>query len=321
VTRGGRGVADTTVFAMQQGLGRISTSRTDSSGAYRLEGLEKGTYDINVERKRETVKLDGDRNLDFDLPTARVSGTVVESGSRQPLQDASVSFTSDTPGPFGGAMITTDSNGRFTFDDLEPKSYTLRVRKPGFQLEKKKVTAGDPGPDLTIELLRGEGLSVQVRDGLYNVPLRGLMARVEDATGGTLFGSAVGLDDQGRGEIPSLKPGSYKLYAQSSGYAPVELAVSVPSPTVPITLTPGGTVEIHAGSETLAGGSANLQFLSANGRPYRFSAFGPGGGITLATPVRRLENIAPGSYSLVGAAGVSKSFHVQEGRTLVVELP
>jgi len=321
VNRGGRGVPDVTVFAMQQGLGRLSTSRTDSSGAYKLEGLERGTYEINVERKRETVKVDGDRNLDFDLPTARVSGVVVESGSRQPLVDASVSVSSDTPGLFGGGQNTTDSNGRFVFDDLEPKSYTISVRKPGFQLEKKTVSAGDPGPDVTVELVRGEGLSVQVRDGLYNVPLRGLMARVEDATGASLFGSAVGLDDQGRGEIPSLKPGSYRLYAQSSGYAPVELSVSVPSPTVPITLTPGGTVEIHAGSETLASGSAKLQMLSANGRPYRFSAFGPGAELTMATPVRRLENIAPGSYSLVGLGGVAKSFQVAEGRLVIVELP
>ena len=49
--------------------------------------------------------------------------------------------------------------------------------------------------------------------------------------------------------------------------------------------------------------------------------FSPDGRINLGTPVRRLPNIAPGSYTLALDGGPAKAFQVMEGGVTVVELP
>lgn len=330
VTKGGAPVTDGTVFANQQGSGRSASARTDAGGGYRLEGLTQATYNVTAisgtfgrSAKSETVSLASDQNLDLEFPSARLAGNVVEAGTRQPLADAVIEFAGGASGgPFLRSM-TTDSNGRFSLEDLEPKSYTLTVRKADYLFEKRDYTAAESGTDnLSIELTRGEGIGVQARDGLYNIPLRGLMVRVLDAQKSPVFTGSISLDSEGRGEIPSLKPGRYSLLADASGYAPAAVdSVSVPSSTLSLALTPGGNVEIHAGPKTLAAGSVRARFLSAVGLPYVYSLFAPDGQITLGTPVRRLENFAAGSYVLAVTGGESKPFRVNEGGTTLIELP
>ena len=109
-------------------------------------------------------------------------------------------------------MSASDSTGRFALEDLEPRGYTMTVRKSGFELDQRGVQVSETGSeDLVIELRRGEGIGVQVRDGLFGVPVRGVMARALDAQGVSLFNGSVSLDSEGRGEIPSLRPGRYTL--------------------------------------------------------------------------------------------------------------
>jgi large repetitive protein len=271
------------------------------------------------------VTLSSDQTLDLEFPSARIAGNVVESGSRQPLADAAVSFSGGSVSA-GSLMsaFTTDSNGHFSVEDLESKVYTLTVRKTDYLFEKRDVTAAESGTDqITIELTRGEGIGIQARDGLYNIPLRGLLVRVLDGQKSTVFMGSIALDSEGRGDIPSLKPGLYSLLANASGYAPVSVdSISVPSPAVPIALTPGGSLEIRSGPKTLAGGSGTMgRFLTAAGVSYSYSLFSSGGQIVLSSPVRRLENFAAGSYVLALNGGESRPFTVSEGGTTLVELP
>jgi hypothetical protein len=121
--------------------------------------------------------------------------------------------------------------------------------------------------------------------------------------------------------VPSLKPGSYELRAESSGYAPVSLPVVVPSRTLTLLLTPGGTLEIQAGPTTLALPSASGRLVGGGGRVYMWNAFTPDGKIRLTGPVRRLENVAPGSYSFEVEGGVRRDVTITEGARAVVSLP
>lgn len=329
VLKGSEPVPGANVFAFAQGSGRSASARADDGGSYRLEGLQKGTYNVNASApsgtgsKSQTVDVSSDQNLDLVIPLARLAGTVVEAGSRQPLSEATVELdSSEGRSPFLRSY-RTDSNGGFSLEDLDPKSHTLTVRKADFLFEKRSVVAAEQGSDnLVIELTRGEGIGVQVRDGIYGVPLRGMMARVLDAQKTPVFIGGVSLDDQGRGEIPSLKPGRYTVIVDASGYAAQTLdGINVPSPSLPIALTPGGSVEIHAGPDTLARSGARLQFLTGAGVPYYFSFFTPDGTMMLGTAIRRIDNFAPGTYLLSVTGGAAKSFTVAEGRTTIVELP
>ena len=179
-------------------------------------------------------------------------GTVVEAESGRPLGDVQCRIEDEGGGMRFVNMATTDSSGRFAFEDLEPKRYRVSFQKPAYQVETRELTAAEES-DLRVEMRRGEGIALEARDGIFATPLRGLFVRAIDGSGQAAFAGSVSLDSEGRGEVPSLKPGVYEVRAESSGYAPVSLpGVAVPSRTVTLVLTPGGSLEIRVGAQTLA---------------------------------------------------------------------
>ncbi len=218
-------------------------------------------------------------------------------------------------------MATTDSSGRFAFEDLEPRLYRVSFQKPAYQVETRELTAAEES-DVRVEMRRGEGIALEARDGIFATPLRGLFVRVLDGSGQAAFAGSVSLDSEGRGEVPSLKPGMYEMRAESSGYAPASLpGVAVPSRTLTLVLTPGGSLEIQAGPQTLALPQATGRLLGADGRVYMWNAFTSDGTIRLTGPVRRLEHVVPGRYTFEVEGGVRREVTVTEGGRSVVTLP
>lgn len=328
VTRAGQPLAEVSVRAYPEGQGgRGASARTDETGFYALEGLSEGDHVVNASggasgateaHVQKRVTLNGDTTLDLEAPAARLAGRVVEAETQRPLAEASVQLGLGPRAGFG--TVATDSNGRFAFESLEPRSYPVSVQKPAFRTEAREVLASEDS-DLVIELHRGEGIGILAHDGIYGTPLRALMVRVLNAQGLAVYTSSVSLDGEGRGEIPSLQPGVYELRAGASDYAPVLLrGVAVPAPQLALTLTPGGTLEIKSGAETQALPNAQAQLLTADGQVYALSIFG-GGNIALNVPVRRLEYVALGRYTLVVQGGPTRSVEVREGETAVVNLP
>jgi hypothetical protein len=330
VTRGGKPVSDAMVNAFPEGGGRNqgASGRTDESGAFALEGLQAGTYNVSAMPMsgggaiRKTVSVTADTSLDLEAPVGRLAGTVVEQGSGRPLADAEIRIEDQGRGFVGMNAASSDSNGRFALEGLEPKDYRVAVQKSAYQTETKSLTAADPSGDLVIELRRGEGIGVVAKDGVYGVPLHGLSVRVLDSAGAPVYTGGIPLDSEGRGEIPALRPGTYQLRADSPGYAPVNVPqVAVPAPTIPLTLTPGGSLEIQAGPQTLALANASARILYPNGAVYFPFLFSPDGLIRLSNPIRRLENVAPGSYVFAVEGGARKPFDIREGGAAVVSLP
>jgi protocatechuate 3,4-dioxygenase beta subunit len=328
VTRGGRPLPDAMVMAFPDGGNRRSASgRTDETGGYAIEGLDEGRYTFSANSEagapiRTTVELSGDTTVDLEAPPARLAGTVVEAESGRPLGDVGVRIEDDGGGMRFVNMASTDSSGRFAFEDMEPKRYRVTFQKPAFQVETRELTAAEES-DLKVELRRGEGIAIEAKDGIFATPLRGLMLRVADGSGTAVFTGSVSLDSDGRGEVPSLRPGSYEVRAESSGYAPISLpGVAVPARTLSLLLTPGGSLEIQAGPTTLALPQAAGRLIGADGRPYMWNAFTADGKIRLSGPVRRLENVAPGRYTFeVEGGGVRRDVTVSEGGRAVVALP
>jgi 5-hydroxyisourate hydrolase-like protein (transthyretin family) len=328
VTRGGRPVTDAMVSALPEGGERRGANgRTDEAGAFVLEGLQEGRYTVMANSLsggapiRRTVDVAGDTTVDLEAPPARLAGTVVEAESGRPLGDVQVRMEEEDAGRRFASLSSTDSSGRFAFEDLEPKSYRVSFQKPAYQVETRELAAAEES-DVRVEMRRGEGIALEARDGLFGTPLRGLFVRAADGSGQTAFSGSVALDSEGRGEVPSLKPGVYELRAESSGYAPVTLpGVAVPSRTVTLTLTPGGALEIQVGAQTLALPQATARLIGADGRVYMWNAFTPDGKIRLGSPVRTLENVAPGRYTLQVEGGVGRDVTVTEGGRAVVSLP
>ncbi len=335
ITRGGRPVSGAMVFAGPQRGGANASTRADDAGRYRMEGLEDGDYRVSVQPTpgagggaglSKTVQVSGETSLDFEIPTASLSGIVLSGSTKQPLEGARV-----TANLQGGAAVeagrrfagaTTDTNGRWFLDDVEPGTWDLTFRRTGYLEEKRSATASESGGDGgEVEMTRGEGLELRVLDGLYRIPLRGVGVRVKDGAGASVTATSVSLDGNGTGEIPSLPPGRYSLVVDSSGYAAQRFdGVVVPGAPLPVSLTPGGSVEIRAGEASSGKGVATLR--NALGQPHPLRAFGEEGRVFLsAAGVATIENLAPGSYTLAVEGVAPKGFTVTEGGRTVVELP
>ncbi len=171
-------------------------------------------------------------------------------------------------------------------------------------------------------MTRAEGIALTVRDGLTGTPLRAVVVRAVDGAGATAHVGQVVLDTEGRGELVALKPGRYRITVQANGYAAAVLPdVGVPGPALGVSLTPGGTLEVRAGERTRESGTVAARLESAAGVPYPFAMGGAEGRVVLSGPVTRLENLAPGRYTLALPDGASRPFAVVEGGTAVVELP
>jgi hypothetical protein len=291
-----------------------------------MEGLREASYNFVARPPgggpiRKQVAISGDATVDLEAPPARLAGIVVEADNRRPLAEAMVDFTETSRDGAFRQVATSDSSGRFALENLEPKAYRVTVSKAAYQAEAREVVASETS-DLVFELRRGEGIGVQARDALLGTPLRGLFARVLDAQGTPVFTGSVPLDSEGRGEVSALRPGSYQLRAEASGYAPVVVpGVAVPAPIVSLALTPGGTLEIQAGPETLARPGAAGRILRADGTVYLPSIFSNDGLVRLTGPIRRLENVAPGRYSFVVEGVPPRDFTLAEGGRAVVTLP
>ncbi len=330
VSRGGQPVAQARVLVGGRNAGTGGTGRTDESGAYRVEGLEPGDYNVSVQPGSgggrgvsKEVRIDGEASADFDLPMASLFGYVVDGATKQPLADARVTAALDGSAAGRTGYATTDSNGRFSMEDLEPGAYTLTLRRSSYQEARDSAPATEAGGDAgTIEMTRGEGLALKVVDGIYQIPLRSANVRVKDGTGATVTSSWLSLDGEGKGEISSLRPGRYSLVLGSNGYATQVLdGVVVPGAPLPVALTPGGSVEILPGEASRAKGEAKL--LNALGQPYPYRSWGGAEG-RVALPkagTELLENLAPGSYTLAVEGVAPKGFTVTEGGRTVVELP
>jgi protocatechuate 3,4-dioxygenase beta subunit len=330
VTRGGKPVADARIVAGAARTGRSASGRTDETGAYRIEGLTPGEYEVWVQADAygragnvsRTVSVDGEARLDVELPVASLFGIVVDASTKQPLAEVRVAAALEGGAESRPGAATSDSNGRFFVEELEEASYALTFRRSGYQDAKSSARAAEGGGDAgTIEMTRGDGLEVRVRDGIYGIPLRSALVRVKDGRGDVGSSTWLTLDGDGKGEIAFLRPGTYTIVVAGSRYAPRTFEnVGVPGPPLQVTLTPGGTLELKYGPAALAKGFATL--LDAFGRPYAFRAYGPEGRITLTSAgFATIEGLAPGSYTLAVEGMEPKAFTVTEGGKALVELP
>ena len=97
--------------------------------------------------------------------------------------------------------------------------------------------------------------------------------------------------------------------------------VAVPTPALGVSLTPGGTLEVASGPETLGRPGSRARLIGPDGLPYFVNIFSSEGWLPLGQPLRRFENVAAGTYTLAVDGGASRAVEVREGLTTRAELP
>ncbi len=244
-------------------------AETALDGTYEIRGIVPGPYRAELFAPTESgamgmvfMSLDGGAKkgtpvsieagetatIDLHLPPAgTVSGLVTEAG--RPLAAASVSLAKKGERfPFGGPSTKTDSRGEFQMNDVEPASYTMKVRARGAAIpverdvevrarEKVHETinlptgviagrvtdedSGDPLADVTIEVApvreRGEEsqttshavFAVRVNDGGSGGGMTSFSFGNED--------EVITTDEDGRYEARFLEPGDYQVSISGGG--------------------------------------------------------------------------------------------------------
>jgi hypothetical protein len=106
---------------------------------------------------------------------ASVSGTVLEAGSNTPVAGAQVTLISFAYRPQLGRsleplVVTTDQNGRYRFDAVDPGRYRVSVQKTGFAatlgpgVPEATLKPGEQKTDLNIIIQRGGAIVGRVLD-------------------------------------------------------------------------------------------------------------------------------------------------------------
>jgi hypothetical protein len=230
-------------------------TNTDAAGAFRIDGIKAGQYNFQFEKTGyvPTVVVDPQKvlrvglakeaiRLDVELtPSATLAGRVLD-GDGKPVAKVEVL----APGKmaamsFGFKAATTDEEGRFTFDSLDPGSYTLLAKPP----DKTSETPAPEGERVEVlptyfpsALDRAQAEVLNVKAGadlsgydirLRSAPVYRVRGVVLDEAGMPAEKAEVALTSRGEhgGSLAKFSLGSAVQYVmQSFGGSPEAQAVS-----------------------------------------------------------------------------------------------
>jgi protocatechuate 3,4-dioxygenase beta subunit len=202
-----------------------------------------------------------------------VQGSVIDAATGQPLKDATATLR------FRGRRLErtmkTDEKGLFTFMDVEPGPYELKVEQPGYLSQKYGQVSYDIplAPDLVVEA-----------GGRYNVPFP--MVRAAVVTGrvydtnrqpvakaeirlltlrygnigqrmldGIMAVRPVNTDDRGEYRFEGVPPGDYYVKAAYRSLPANQVGVSIQANNIAATYYPGVTGPDEARTVRVAAGA------------------------------------------------------------------
>jgi len=191
-------------------------------------------------------------------PNARASGIVLEDGTNVPISGARVVFA------FRGRSrypATTDQDGRYSFEDLEPGPYRLTVVKAGYvpldpaSVPTFWVVAGQSLDMAPVSLRKGGVVAGRILDS-FGVPMVDVNVRaVKPGAAIDLMGEASRTNDLGEFRVFGLAPGQYIVVASPRPFGSDALSRTMVSSTFyPGTPDPSAaqTLTVNAG-ETVGG--------------------------------------------------------------------
>jgi len=197
-----------------------------------------------------------------------VQGEVIHEPGGQPLKKAKVELHPEDKENGTAYKATSDIEGRFKFDKVEPGNYTLSLERGGFLEAGKRhgshTLTLQPGQEIKDLLLRMQPSAVitgRVLDDDGD-PLPGVNVIVSKYGASSLQRGVVGggfTDDVGEYRVGNLRPGRYLIQAALTSYSaePEAKVADGTNETAPYpTYYPAATdksqaapVELHAGDE------------------------------------------------------------------------
>jgi hypothetical protein len=122
-------------------------SETDPQGRFRLEGLQPGSYSLEISDYRtglvqaRAVDLQRDEDLLIDLRTVSVEGVILDSETREPVPQAEVTLTSAGSGTAPvNRQTVAGADGSFTFREVGRGTWRLSAGKRGYGWTEQVIT-------------------------------------------------------------------------------------------------------------------------------------------------------------------------------------
>ncbi len=263
VTEAGLGVPGIEVQLMttsELAIMPVKTCRTDKNGRYVMEDVKSGEYQIclslgelpDLFDRKVTLYPRGRIIENFELPTGRIVGRVVEAGTGTPVADivisvirldvtgkakmkvtaASVSISSSEDGGDRTAMlevarsgpILTDREGRFEIPHLMDGKYCVTASGGSYSRERREPVIVKEGsvitlPDIGLSggaLLRGRVINLRTGETVSNCPL--LIVRLDEDGEPGKDHQFVLCGKDGSFEFTGLAAGRYQLMVPVGGY-------------------------------------------------------------------------------------------------------
>lgn len=153
VIDGGGGLGGATVVLLDDGGDEVARTVTAADGAYAFPRLPLGDYSVTIPDPPGdhlvpdplSVTVDDDV-ANADLALARpgsISGQVVDDDTAEPVAGAEITLDGG-----GAATVTTDDEGNYVFDELDPGTYAVTVDPPD-----GRTVVGQDTRDVTIDPL------------------------------------------------------------------------------------------------------------------------------------------------------------------------
>ncbi len=302
-----------------------ATTRTGAGGWFEVE-IEAGSYQVSVStsddsRHHERMEITGTSILEIDVSPAGLEGRVVDAMTGEGLAGAAIELRPvvrrEEDRSYSLPEVTADSRGRFTMVGAPIGRFMLSAHAAEFAPQLVEVEL-EGGVERFVEIVLepAAGLDVVLFDARSGTILHGTVV-VRVPSDAVIWDGAA--PRSGDGVRLPLAAGDYKVSVSAGGYASQTVPARVPArEPLRVGLTPGGTVVVA--SETLAPRVAKL--IAPDGEEYvrcwcnKISAFRLEGSRTV------LENIAPGSYTLMvfDPDGTSQALPLQVFEGLSVEV-
>jgi len=276
---------------------------TDASGAFRLEGVAPGTYQVFAASDawycptpKVVVVGEGEEKTGVEVEVARagaVSGLVTDRHGA-PIAGATVESApgfeslvllqqSRNLGRAGRRETTTDPGGLFEIAGLpEGRGYRLSAAKPGFAPGAKTnvaVKAGEETRFVNVVLLKGGSLRGTVT-GPDGAPVAGVEARLNPIATADWFGGdaarvSAKTDEAGRFALDAVPPGKRRLAVDAAGFVPyasepIEFEDEKEAPALAVKLEAGVTIAgrvLDAAGAPIEGASVTASSANRRGGP------------------------------------------------------
>jgi hypothetical protein len=281
---------------------------TDGRGRYEIRPLHPGDWLVQAtlwDRQRQTqVRVPisrSDREVTRDLEfSKRLTLTVQVLFGDEPLPDAQVSLRGQRLAV--ERVATTDYEGRFRLDDLEPDTYRVGVRHSQKMLVHNDQIdlQGDREVVIRLQAATVGGLVVSAADGK---PVAGALLTMRPVEGPEFLVTAATRAD-GRFVVYHVAPSRYRIEVRAQGFAPAEQEIQVA----------GGEALDSLEFRLAPAQGAKLRVRLASGQVpelVHVQVRGPSGGVVLAESRRAdasgvvdLATLTPGTWEVfVQAAG------------------